>query len=215
MSCLLFLRNIKDTEDSNSTYYKHLLRRHDTSKSTFTMCYLRETYHSYCNHWGFKKNISPCAVSLTQPGLSRGCWYSRMDGIENVRSECTACLYARRNVTMGFKRGSAGHRSGSKGRTTVEVFLRGTCWAQTGSQLSILWWLFDRIKNHNTPHRRLRINAHINLGWRMSFLLLRNGSGHNEFACGCILPAHQSVSQVGGRKWYHETWFVESLGPLI
>lgn len=55
------------------------------------MCYTQETYYVGCGHWGPRQNIEPCAAAMGRPGLSRGCWNSRGDGINRIKSSCHTC----------------------------------------------------------------------------------------------------------------------------
>ena len=55
------------------------------------MCLTQDTYHVSCGHWGPRQTCEPCAAAIGQPGLSQGCWNSRVDGIRRIHSSCHSC----------------------------------------------------------------------------------------------------------------------------
>jgi hypothetical protein len=58
------------------------------------MCYLDETYHAPCGHWGPRRNVSPCAIGHTAPSfLTKGCWHAEVQGCSRINSLCAACKY--------------------------------------------------------------------------------------------------------------------------
>lgn len=69
--------------DSGSTYQP---------QNQSTMCYLEDTYHTPCGHWGLKRNYMPCAAAQSHEGLTQGCWNSTTDGTATLSTRCPNCL---------------------------------------------------------------------------------------------------------------------------
>lgn len=55
------------------------------------MCFLEETYHVPCGHWGSKINRFPCSRAIGHNGLRQGCWNANVDGVVRLDTECIAC----------------------------------------------------------------------------------------------------------------------------
>jgi len=60
------------------------------------MCYLEETYHTPCGHWGPRQNREPCASAMHHGNLTNGCWNSKVDGVNRVAKQCRRCVYTHR-----------------------------------------------------------------------------------------------------------------------
>lgn len=60
---------------------------------SFAMCYLEETYHAPCGHWGRRRNASPCPLVTHHKNISDGCWNSQVDGVRRVPEHCSLCLH--------------------------------------------------------------------------------------------------------------------------
>ena len=54
------------------------------------MCWLSETYHAPCGHWGNPALSSSCAAGSS---LRSGCWNSTVQGVLRLNTLCTACRY--------------------------------------------------------------------------------------------------------------------------
>lgn len=58
------------------------------------MCWLTETYHTPCGHFGLRTVETPCARgSDPSLNLKNGCWDSIVNGCTRVDTLCTACSY--------------------------------------------------------------------------------------------------------------------------
>ncbi|KAG9234860.1 hypothetical protein BJ875DRAFT_440872 [Amylocarpus encephaloides] len=84
------------------------------------MCYLIDTIHSHCNHYGRVQVETACAnspnnsifapsrpsqeISFNNNPLRKGgCWRNeKLGGMKNLESYCEACLYRRRNGLEGL-----------------------------------------------------------------------------------------------------------------
>jgi hypothetical protein len=57
------------------------------------MCYLAETWHVPCSHWGNKTVESRCAAGMLEGYESRGCLFSNTIGCVRVNWSCSACMF--------------------------------------------------------------------------------------------------------------------------
>lgn len=61
------------------------------------MCRLDETWHVPCQHWGPRRNVSPCAVGLSSPiFLVQGCLDSTTEGCSRVHTPCPPCRFRKK-----------------------------------------------------------------------------------------------------------------------
>lgn len=61
------------------------------------MCYLDDTFHTLCGHWGPKTVSSKCPGGETDSSSPEtGCWNSQVTGSRNVDRLCPACAYRER-----------------------------------------------------------------------------------------------------------------------
>ena len=67
------------------------------------MCYLQDTYHSPCNHWGEPRNYAPCAAGMDLKNTRHGCHNARKIGVTNLETNCRNC----RNATVQNMEASA------------------------------------------------------------------------------------------------------------
>lgn len=82
------------------------------------MCWLTETYHAPCNHWGAKRAETPCARADFL-GLKSGCCNSTVCGTTRVETRCPACLFrdriAEEDANDGDEEEEDGQRVGEGG----------------------------------------------------------------------------------------------------
>lgn len=55
------------------------------------MCYLEETYHALCGHWGDRFNYRPCGAAHAPVGASYGCSNSQISGPRQLKTLCKNC----------------------------------------------------------------------------------------------------------------------------
>ena len=85
------------------------------------MCILEETIHIICGHWGNKRNVSPCAIALTQEGFSKsGCWYSETSGVGRLNTKCPTCKRAEVRKSEGKSDPFADLSAESRGRLNIQ-----------------------------------------------------------------------------------------------
>ena len=73
------------------------------------MCYLEETFHVICGHWGAKRNVSPCAIAHEIKGFSKGCWNAKTIGAARMNTRCASC---HRMETVKSQRAWESHKDG-------------------------------------------------------------------------------------------------------
>jgi hypothetical protein len=64
------------------------------------MCYLAETWHIPCSHWGSRTVESRCAVGMLAGYEARGCLFSNTNGCVRVNWSCSACMFRVRRSSI-------------------------------------------------------------------------------------------------------------------
>lgn len=58
------------------------------------MCWLTETYHNPCGHWGKRQIATSCPCASSKHGeLQSGCWNSTVQGVQHLEEPCPSCRY--------------------------------------------------------------------------------------------------------------------------
>ena len=56
------------------------------------MCYMEETFHAVCRHWGERYNYAPCGAGHATKGAPYGCSNTQINGTRRVNTRCRACV---------------------------------------------------------------------------------------------------------------------------
>lgn len=110
------------------------------------MCYLAETWHIPCSHWGNKFVESRCAAGMLDGYESRGCLFSNTNGCVRVNWSCSACVFrVRRNSIQEGEPDFANQVriSGIQGTTLHKVLGVGKDWLlrRLGPHEHEAWWM--------------------------------------------------------------------------
>ena len=93
------------------------------------MCRLDETWHVTCGHWGHKRNVSPCAIGLSNPSmLLLGCWHSTTEGCSRVNTQCPSCRFReerRRDISLTGKQEERAKYPLETQQQSEDDFIRG------------------------------------------------------------------------------------------
>jgi hypothetical protein len=124
------------------------------------MCRLDETWHVPCGHWGVRRNVSPCAIGMTNRRYRLiGCLHSTTEGCSRVPELCPSCKYRKMR-----EEGAATEAS------TPEPVQRQeqTCSMQPGMTIHGLdsrygsLWLTKRLRRFREKRRMREIHENIN-----------------------------------------------------
>jgi len=85
------------------------------------MCYLEETYHTLCRHWGDRFNYHPCGAAHAPVGASYGCSNSQINGPRQVKTLCKNCARRQKHPSQATSTFGADSTTHFHGRQHIRM----------------------------------------------------------------------------------------------